>query len=325
MIDLRRVQVLRVVHHVGTVTAAARSLHLTPSAVSQQLRGLAREVGVELLVPDGRGVRLSPAAHALIRHADELSARWETARGELADCAEWAGGTLTVSGFPSSLDMVVAPAVADLRVREPRLQVRIVEAETADAFERVLAGEVDVAVIVPNLQGPPTEDPRFEQAPLLDERQDLLVPVGHELAGQSETTLDAAAQEPWILAAPGSCDQYELALVACAAAGFRPTVAHEAREWAAVAALVAHGFGVSLVPRFVRIPGELPLVRVPLCEGTTPRRRLLTCVRRGSGDQPAIARGLDALGGAATRLLGAGVDPVVPDAAAPGPTGPSGR
>ncbi|MBW0102602.1 LysR family transcriptional regulator [Pseudonocardia sp. KRD291] len=306
MIDLRRVQVLRVVHHVGTVTAAARSLHLTPSAVSQQLRGLAREVGVELLVPDGRGVRLSPAAHALIRHADELAARWEAARDEVAGHADWAGGVLTVSGFPSGLDMVVAPAVADLRVHEPRLDVAITELETTEALEQVLSGDVDIAVIVPNLDGPPTEDPRFEQAPLLDEPQDLLVPVGHRLADQLGTTagatLDAAADEPWVLAAQGSCDQHELALVACAAAGFRPRVAHEVREWAAVASLVSHGFGVALVPRFVRIPGELPVVRVPLRDGPTPRRRLLTCVRRGSAGQHPIALGLDALARAATRL-----------------------
>jgi DNA-binding transcriptional LysR family regulator len=299
MIDLRRVQVLRVVHHVGTVTAAARSLHLTPSAVSQQLRQLAREVGVPLLVPDGRGVRLSPAAHTLLRHADELAARWETARGEMQDCGEWTGGVLNLSGFPSSLDMVVAPAGAALRTGEERLDVRITEVETADAFEQVLAGDVDIAVIVPNLQGPPTDDPRFEQAPLLDEPQDLLVPRCHQLAGAPDVALEQVAHEPWVLAAPGSCDQYELALVACTAAGFRPTIAHEAREWSAVAALVSHGFGVALIPRLVRIPSELPVTRVPLRDTPPPRRRLLTCIRRGSRQQHPIALGLDALAEAA--------------------------
>ncbi|MDN5916959.1 MAG: LysR family transcriptional regulator [Pseudonocardia sp.] len=310
MLDLRRVQVLRVVHHVGTVTAAARSLHLTPSAVSQQLRQLAKEVGVGLLVPDGRGVRLSPAAHALIRHADELSAMWETAQGEIRECGEQTGGALNISGFPSSLDMVVAPAVALLREREPGIEARITELEAVDAFERVLSGEVDIAVIVPNLQGPPTDDPRFEQSPLLDEPQDLLVPRDHPLAGAPSVALEQAAHEPWVLAAPGTCDQHELALVACAAAGFRPTVAHEAREWAAVASLVSYGFGVALVPRLVRIPGELPVTRVPLRDTTAPRRRLLTCIRRGSREQRPIAAGLDALTTAAataSRPDGAGV------------------
>ena len=320
MIDLRRVQMLRVVHHVGTVTGAAHSLHLTPSAVSQQLRQLAKEVGVTLLEPDGRGVRLSPAAHALLRHADELASRWEQARAELLGCGEFAGGVLEISGFPSSIDMVVAPAVAALRESEPGLQVRIREVESLDALERVLTGEVDIAVVVPNLRGPSTDDPRFEQAALLDEPQDLLVPVGHPLAGGAgpgradpageagRITLDRAAHEPWVLAAPDTCDQYELALVACAAAGFRPEVAHEAREWSAVASLVAHGFGVALVPRLVRIPTELAVVRVPLRDAETPRRRLLTAIRKGSAEQPAIERGLRALRDAAAHA-GAPVAP----------------
>ena len=303
MIDLRRVQVLRVVDQVGTVTAAARSLHLTPSAVSQQLRALARDVGVDLLVPDGRGVRLSPAAHALLRHADEIAVRWETARAELQGEADQPPGALAVGGIPSSLDMVVGPAVAELTRSEPRMRVRISEVETADAFEQVLSGELDVAVFVPNQDCPPTDDPRFVQDPLLDVPQDLLVPAGHPLAGEPGVTLDRAAHEPWILPAPDSCDQYELALVACTQAGFRPTVAHEAKEWAATAALVGHGLGVALVPRLVRIPEGLNAVRVPLADPAAPRRRLLTCIRRGSGGQRAIALGLAALATAAERAV----------------------
>jgi hypothetical protein len=59
-----------------------------------------------------------------------------------------------------------------------------------------------------------------------------------------------------------------------------------------VAALVAHGFGVSLMPRLVRIPSELPVLRVPIDDA--PARRLLTCTRRGSRGQRPIALGLDA-------------------------------
>lgn len=299
MIDLRRVHVLRVVDQLGTVTAAAQSLHLTPSAVSQQLRQLARELDLPLLEPEGRRIRLTPAAHALLRHADDLAARWERAQGELQDHAEWVGGVLRLSGFPSSLDMVVAPAAEHLRISEPRLTVRLCEVETADAFEQLLVGDVDIAIIVPNLGGPTADDPRFEQQPLLDEPQDLLVPLDHPLAGRADAVLEEAAHDPWVLAAPGSCDQYELALVACAAAGFSPAVVHEAKEWSAVASLVAHGLGVCLMPRLVRIPTELPIARVPLRDAPTPRRRLLSCTRRGSRHQRHIALGLEALTAAA--------------------------
>lgn len=297
MMDLRRVHVLRVVDQLGTVTAAAHALHLTPSAVSQQLRQLAKELDLPLLEPDGRRIRLTPAAHVLLRHADELGERWERARGELAAHSEWAGAALRMCGFPSSLDMVVAPAAARLRVDEPRLTVRIAEVESADALPRLLVGDVDIAVVVPHLHGPTADDPRFAQDVLLDDRQDLLVPLDHPLAGRADAGLEDAARADWVLAAPGSCDQYDLTLVACAAAGFRPSIAHEVKEWAAVASMVAHGFGVSMMPRLVRIPSELPIARIPLRDA--PRRRLLTCVRRGSHEQRPVALGLAALGAAA--------------------------
>lgn len=302
MIDLRRVQVLRVLDQLGTVTAAAAALHLTPSAVSQQLRQLARDLDVALLEPDGRRVRLTPAAHALLRHADELAARWEEARAELTAASGWAGAQLRLCGFPSSLDMVVVPAARDLAEREPRLTVHLSEVETTDAYERLLAGDVDIAVVVPHLDGPTAQDPRYELTALLDDRQDLVVPRDHPLAGRAEVALADAAREPWVLAAPGTCDQYDLTTVACIAAGFRPRVAHEVKEWAAVASVVAHGLGVSMIPRLVRVPTELPIARVPLRDA--PRRRLLTCVRRGSAGQRHVALGLAALAAAAEAAHG---------------------
>jgi DNA-binding transcriptional LysR family regulator len=300
MFDLRRLHVLRVVHQLGTMTAAAGSLHLTPSAVSQQLRQLAHELDVPLLEPDGRRIRLTPAALTLLRHADDIAARWEHARGDLQAGAGRGPATLRLAGFTSSLRMLVVPAVEHLRVREPDLTVRIMEVETARAFGRLLTGDVDIAVTLPNQGGPPLDDPRFEQEPLLDEPQDLLVPTDHRLAGAGPVALEEVAQEPWVLPDPATCDHHEISAAACAAAGFTPKVAHEATDWSAVAAIVAAGLGVCLKPRLVQIPTELPVVAVPLAGPAAPRRRLLTCTRRGSRGQPHVAAGLEALSVAAT-------------------------
>ena len=83
MID-RRVRVLRMVATCGTVTGAAEALHYTPSAVSQQLRTLAKDLGVELVVQDGRRIRLTPAARVLLDQTESLYARWEEIRGLVA-------------------------------------------------------------------------------------------------------------------------------------------------------------------------------------------------------------------------------------------------
>src|SRR5918999_324517 len=117
MIDLRRLHVLRMLDEHGTVTAAATALYLTPSAVSQQIRLLGRDLGVELLERVGRGVRLTPFARVLLGHADRIYADWERVLAEAS--AAPAGGVLRLCAFPTALAAVRAPAAADLRHTSP--------------------------------------------------------------------------------------------------------------------------------------------------------------------------------------------------------------
>jgi DNA-binding transcriptional LysR family regulator len=134
---------------------------------------------------------------------------------------------------------------------------------------------------------------------LLHELQDLLVPTAHPLARRHDgAELAEAAGEAWI-AASDRLDQYRLLQVSCAAAGFTPRVTQQAKEWVAISALVAAGFGVCLIPRLVPLPPDHAVVRVPLRGDTIPSRRIITCTRRGSDRRPVIARGLDALRSAA--------------------------
>ncbi|TWF80184.1 DNA-binding transcriptional LysR family regulator [Pseudonocardia hierapolitana] len=287
MIDLRRLHVLRMLDEHGTVTAAAAALHLTPSAVSQQIRLLGRDTGVDLLERVGRGVRLTPSARVLLGHADRLYADWERVLAEAT--AAPAGGVLRLCGFPTALAALLAPAAAALR---DALAVEVTEAGNAECFALLLAGEADIAVVLPAPEAPPRDDPRFDQQPLLQDPFDLVVPAGHPLASAAEVDLSAASDEPWIGADRG--DDSAIVLAACSAAGFAPRIAHGAKEWNGVVALVSHGFGVCLMPRLAPVPAHHRVVRIPL-RHPAPSRAVLTCVRRGSGAQPAVARGLAAL------------------------------
>lgn len=297
MID-PRLQTLRVLAERGTVTAAAAALHLTPSTVSQQLKTLAHDLEVELLEADGRRVRLTAGARTVLEHADLLHAEWERAKAALAAHRHGAAGTLRLSGVSSALAVLLTPAAAALRSDHPGLTVLLSEEESDDCFHLLLSNHTDVAVLIPTPAGPPADDPRFDQQPLLDEPQDLLVPVGHPFAGRADLRLAETAEQSWIIA-PDRLDQYQLLLVACAAAGFTPRITHHAKEWFAISAMVAHGFGVCLIPRLAPVPAEHAVVRVPLHGTPVPSRRIITCVRRGSESQPAISAGLAALRAAA--------------------------
>lgn len=294
MIDLRRLEALRAVDRCGTVTAAAEALYVSPSAVSQQLRSLARDLDVTLLESVGRRVRLTPAGHTLLRHADALAAQWEQAQADLHGHRDELTGRLELAGFPTAVAALIAPAAARLRAAHPRLAVHIAEIEPADAPDLLLSHAADLAVVEATSGAPPRTDRRFDQRPLLAGPMDLLVAADHPLAGRSAIELAEAAEQPWIVGEEGSSYR-QLTAVACASAGFAPEIAHTAKEWIAVGALVSLGFGVAVVPRVAHIPPDQRVVRIPLYGEPIPSWRIMTCMRRGSHDQPAINRALRAL------------------------------
>ena len=301
MIDLRRLHVLRVLDEHGTVTGAAAALHLTPSAVSQHIRLLARDLGVDLLERVGRGVRLTAAARVLLGHADALYAGWEQALADVSGGrADGAGVPLRLCGFPTALATLLAPAAARLRDGPAPPAVELIEAANDRCFDLLLVGSADIAVVLPAPGTPARDDPRFDQRPLLRDPFDLVVPAHHRLARADAVDLAEAADEPWIAApeGPGSA----LLLIACTAAGFTPRIAHRAEDGNAVVALVTHGFGVCLMPRLAPLPAHHGVVRLPLRGDPVPSRQVLTCVRRGSRDQAGIARGLAALAQVGTRF-----------------------
>lgn len=289
MIDLRRLHVLRAVDHYGTVTAAAQAMHFTPSAASQQIRQLARDLGVQLLEPQGRGVRLTPAAHSLLAHADAIQVRWEEAELDLRADHDAPAGLLRVSGFPMAVSVLLAPMAAHLRTRHPRLTVRIQEAPVLESFDLLFEGEIDLAVVDVTPYNPPLSDARFDQQPLLDDPYDLVVPDTHRLAGLARIDLAEAARDEWIAPVPESpCRPHVLS--ACGAAGFTPDIVHHALDWNVTAHLVAHGLGVALIPRLAHLAPHLPISRVP-CVGN-PHRKLLSCTRSASRRRPAVAAAL---------------------------------
>jgi DNA-binding transcriptional LysR family regulator len=306
MIDVRRLQVLRELADRGTVAAAAAALYLTPSAVSQQLAALSREVGAQLLEPDGRRLRLTPAAHVLLDHAHRVFAELEQAETDLASYAAGATSTLRIGAFPTALAALVAPAARRLRSQQPAVSVQAVEAEERASFGKLAAGDLDIAISVEFAGAPQAEGPRFYREPLLTDILDAALPSDHPAAREDSIELARLGSEDWIVGSPGtSC--YDVVMVACGAAGFTPRAVHYTSDWVAVAALVADGSAVALIPRLAQALVPSGVALLPLRDATAARH-IFAATRRGIQTGPTIASGLACLrsvanesgGGAAT-------------------------
>ncbi|MGF1429397.1 LysR family transcriptional regulator [Kitasatospora sp. LaBMicrA B282] len=283
--DLRKLRVLQALDETGTVTAAGARLNLTPSAVSQQLAALGRQVGAPMVEPYGRRVRLTAAARLLLRHADRVFGQLAQAEAELAGYLHGEAGEVRVGAFATAITALVVPAVVRLRERAPRLVLRVVEAEAAEAVALLAAGEVDVSLSL-NVRGSAGEDPRFVQVPLLDDPLDIALPLDHPWAERPGLRLAELADEPWIFGADGPWR--DITLGACAEAGFVPERAHTAADWAAILAMVGAGLGVALVPRLLAGGGRGVVVRT--LPADLPSRRVVAAVRVGTEQAPPLRR-----------------------------------
>ncbi|WP_430479554.1 LysR family transcriptional regulator [Streptomyces sp. P11-1] len=291
--DVKKLRILRTLRDHGTVTATAEALLMTPSAVSQQLTNLARQLGVELLEPQGRRVRLTDAAHLVLRHAEAVFAQLERADAELTGYLRGEAGEVRVGAFSTAVPALVVPAVRLLRAEErPGPDVRVREAEAAQAYELLTAGEVDLALSLA-AHAPTARDPRFSLFPLLADPLDVALPATHPLADAPALRLADLAADRWIFG--GSGPWSEITTAACEAAGFVPEQAHSAAGWTAILALVEAGMGIALVPRMASREQRREGVVMRVLEADQPRRHVVAAVRHGAESGPAVARVLRAL------------------------------
>src|SRR6185503_21340712 len=134
MLDVRRMRVLREVAARGSFSAAAEALSFTQSAVSQQVAALEREAGAVLVERSARGVRLTEAGEAVVRHADAILARLGEAEAELQAIAGLRGGRLRMAAFESAAASLMPLAIAAFRVEHPGVELSLIVTEPEQAF-----------------------------------------------------------------------------------------------------------------------------------------------------------------------------------------------
>ncbi|PRW63251.1 LysR family transcriptional regulator [Actinopolyspora mortivallis] len=292
MIDPRRLAVLRALADHGTVRAAAETLFLTPSAVSQQLTALEHEAGQELLVRSGRRVRLTAAGELLAEHAKNVLAELERAEASMAACAEGSVGRVEVAAFASAITRVVAPSIAALRARSPGITVLVRDAEAHNSLLMLLSGETDIAISMEYSATARSDEQRLTRRALYTEPFDAVLPPDHPLCARQTVTVEELDGDDWIAPLPDNPCR-EVTQTRCSDAGFSPRITHVSDDFHAVVALVAAGTGVALVPRGA-VPAEHGATVRPLSHHA-PTRRVFAAVPHGREEHPLLRSVLDAL------------------------------
>jgi DNA-binding transcriptional LysR family regulator len=266
--DVRRLRVLREVGLKGSFSAAAESLSFTPSAVSQQIALLEREAGTVLVDRGARGARLTAAGKVLVRHTESVLAQLAAARAELGDLADLRAGELALASFASAWSMLIPRSIARFRDAHPDIQLELVDAEPTESVAKLVAGEVDLAVVFePNMA--PQYDDRLDKTKLLADPLYAALPADHRLSRRRQLRLAELAEEAWVQPTQACAT---LVRKACASAGFEPRVAFESDDYQAIQGFVAAGVGVALIPALALFPPHEGVIVRPLVSG--PARQI---------------------------------------------------
>src|SRR3954449_7970721 len=244
MLDVRRLQVLCAVADHPTLSAAAEALSYTPSAVSQSIVALERQVGVRLLHRSPRGVRLTASGRTLVDQVRPLLAGLQAAEESVATPAGLGTGRLQLATFATAGATLVPRAVAAFLTAHPEVAITLVQANPDEAMQRLRAGDVDLIVTA---DAAPGRVDHVEVVHLLDDPLLAVLPGDHPLAGREDLRLEDLAADTWVDPPAGSGAR-RLLLQVCSRAGFIPRVTFESDEYTTVARLVAAGAGVALIP-----------------------------------------------------------------------------
>lgn len=246
--ETRRLELLTELSRLGSMREVADSLGTTTSSVSQQIAVLAREMGVPLIEPHGRRVRLTPPGRRLAEHAMIILNALEAARLDLGPGAE-PNGTLRVAGFVTAIRRFLLPVVAGLASSHPRVHVLIREHEPAEALELLTTDQADLALTYDyNLAPAEPVGPALNRTPLWTARWGLGVPARE--TGGDGTTLGVFARfraHDWIGNSRNTADEQVIRTLA-AMAGFTPRITHQADSLDLVQDMIIAGLGVGLLP-----------------------------------------------------------------------------
>ncbi|MEU9346523.1 LysR family transcriptional regulator [Streptomyces sp. NPDC048278] len=229
----------------GSLSAAAVELSHTQSAVSRQIAGLERQLGVPLLERHARGVRPTPAGEVFRRHALATLAEADRAVRAVRDVRDGAfERPLAVGATPSLAAGMVPEAVRALLRQSGSIRWSLLPGLSAQLHHRVTAGDLDLAVVTDAPPGLP-HDQRVAQRFLGLDDMVVVLPVGHPRAGCGPVRMRTLADEIWVEDNEGSAALLRRHAVR---AGVDARIDLTAADLPGKLALVATGHAVALIP-----------------------------------------------------------------------------
>jgi DNA-binding transcriptional LysR family regulator len=296
--DLRQLTYFVATAEQGGVRAAARRLHISQPQVSQALRRLEGELGVELMHRSPRGIELTTEGLELLAHSRDILDRVDHARSALRKMAEPGSSALRIGVMAGVLSAgeLLAPILAAYREARPDVAVQLQDLAFAAHVAPLVEGLVDVAIV-----RTPATHPELEVTPLAQEPRVVMVGAAHELAGASHLAVEDTLQFPTLpLDAPKEWADFWQLNDYRGGPNWEPKVAPVRTVAEAQFALATHNLLITSPGALGRLAPN-PLVRVIALTGASPT--VIAVVRRRRDRRRALTQFVQSAQAAAERFI----------------------
>lgn len=245
MLERNHLRVIQAVNQYGSVTAAAKNLHLTQSALSHTMRKLEQSVGTPVWLREGRNLRLTQAGVFLLGVANRLLPQLEHAEDRLRQFAQGERGTLRIGMECHPCYQWLLKIVSPFLAEWPDVDVDVKQKFQFGGLGALLDFEIDLLV---------TPDPFYRSGlifePVFDYEQVLVVPADHPLAKKDYAAAEDLRNET-LLTYPVALDRLDVYTRFLNPAAVAPRRHKSIETTDIMLQMVASGRGVAALPRWL--------------------------------------------------------------------------
>jgi DNA-binding transcriptional LysR family regulator len=257
--ELRHLRYFCAVADSGTFHRASQQLHVSQSAISEQIADLEREIGGPLLDRSQRRARLTPQGELFLTEARKTLLASERTIDLTRRSFKGEVGTLAIGFFLWGAGGFFARIIREYRKLYPEIRLSLYEMHTWVQMDALLSGKIDIGFTRP-LEPPFDRSLRAEL--LYSDPVVAALPIDHPLvagtAGKS-VPISALAAESFVMCERAATPTlFDGILALCSKAGFSPRIVNSSSTWSGVLTLVESGEGIAMVPsgtRHLRTPG----------------------------------------------------------------------
>jgi DNA-binding transcriptional LysR family regulator len=257
--EFRHLRTIEAVARHRSFTRAAEELFLAQSAISQQIRRLEAEIGVQIFRRSSRSVEVTPEGELILAHAKRVLAEVDDLHGHLEEMTALLRGTVRIGGIYPFGPYDLHGLLADYRAEYPGVAIHMIEEAQDEMLAMLRQDELDCAFASVD---PDTIGPEFAGTLLWQEEFVVAAAPDHRFASQTHITFDQLVDEDVIAYRDNSAlrRRFETTI---ARRGVEPRNAFVCTEMSAVRSLASKGLGVAVLPRSVAELDGPPVVLRP--------------------------------------------------------------